>query len=162
MVFKTTLGQKVKEDARSASCKRPKSTTSSCRDFPWGNTPGAATSYSVTNTLCRRGGRGRHAAMAGMGPVLKAKSNDFLLDHMDMSYTSTTLTSTLSQSSLVTKMTRIEKNLYLGSLEAATDVILLESHGITHIVSVDSVPLPRKMTSMLPRIALLHLQVYLP
>ena len=95
------------------------------------------------------------------------------------------MTSTLSQSSLVTKMTRvsewqklwkrhtvflwdflvtpspfqIERHLYLGSLEAATDVILLESHGITHIVSVDSVPLPRKMTSMLPRIALLHLQV---
>ena len=54
---------------------------------------------------------------------------------------------------------QIERHLYLGSLEAATDVILLESHGITHIVSVDSVPLPRKMTSMLPRIALLHLQV---
>ena len=93
-----------------------------------------------------------------MGPVLRAKSNDFL-DHLDVSYAGSNLTSTLSQPSLVTKMSRIEKHLYLGSLEAATDVILLESHGITHIVSVDSVPLPRKMTSMLPRIALLHLQV---
>jgi hypothetical protein len=31
-----------------------------------------------------------------------------------------------------TKMTRIKKNLFLGNMEAATDVILLESHGITH------------------------------
>ena len=52
-----------------------------------------------------------------------------------------------------------EKYLYLGSLEAATDAILLEAHNITHIVTVDSIPLPRKMTSLLPRIALLFLQV---
>ena len=57
------------------------------------------------------------------------------------------------------KMSRIEHGLYLGSLEAATDVILLESNAITHIVTVDSVPLPRKITSMMPRIAMLHLQV---
>ena len=53
----------------------------------------------------------------------------------------------------------LEKYLYLGSLEAATDAILLEAHNITHIVTVDSIPLPRKMTSLLPRIALLFLQV---
>ena len=57
------------------------------------------------------------------------------------------------------KMNRIEHGLYLGSLEAATDVILLESNAISHIVTVDSVPLPRKITSMMPRIAMLHLQV---
>ena len=56
-------------------------------------------------------------------------------------------------------MSRIEQRLYLGSLEAATDVILLESNAITHIVTVDSVPLPRKITSLMPRIAMLHLQV---
>ena len=56
-------------------------------------------------------------------------------------------------------MNRIERGLFLGSLEAATDVILLESNAITHIVTVDSVPLPRKITSMMPRIAILHLQV---
>ena len=53
----------------------------------------------------------------------------------------------------------IDRGLFLGSLEAATDVILLESNAITHIVTVDSVPLPRKITSMMPRIAILHLQV---
>lgn len=57
------------------------------------------------------------------------------------------------------KMTRIEKNLFLGNMEAATDVILLGSNAITHIVSVDSVPLPRKISSMLPRIMFLHLQI---
>ena len=58
-------------------------------------------------------------------------------------------------------MSRIEQRLYLGSLEAATDVILLESNAITHIVTVDSVPLPRKITSLMPSIAMLHLQVRL-
>ena len=58
-------------------------------------------------------------------------------------------------------MSRIEHGLYLGSLEAATDVILLESNAISHIVTVDSVPLPRQITSMMPRIAMLHLQVRL-
>ena len=56
-------------------------------------------------------------------------------------------------------MSRVEHGLYLGSLEAATDVILLESNAISHIVTCDSVPLPRKITSMMPRIAMLHLQV---
>lgn len=57
-------------------------------------------------------------------------------------------------------MNKIEKGLYLGNMEAATDVILLESHAITHIVTLDSVPLPRKIQSFLPKISNLHLQVY--
>lgn len=44
-------------------------------------------------------------------------------------------------------------------MEAATDVILLESNAITHIISVDSVPLPRKISSILPRIIFKHLQI---
>lgn len=44
-------------------------------------------------------------------------------------------------------------------MEAATDVILLESNAITHIVSVDSVPLPRKISSILPRVVFKHLQI---
>ena len=63
---------------------------------------------------------------------------------------------------LTPKMSQIEHGLYFGGLEAATDVILLESNAISHIVTVDSVPLPRKITSMMPRIAMLHLQVSLP
>ncbi len=56
-------------------------------------------------------------------------------------------------------MNKIEKKLYLGNMEAATDVILLESHEITHIITLDSVPLPRKISTFLPRIANLHIQV---
>ena len=130
-----------REGRRSASCKRDRPQTTAYN-----------MSSSVCNTLQRR------QKLISRGIVgRKAKSNDFL-DQLDVSHTST-FSATLSQSNLVTKMTRIEKNLYLGSLEAATDVILLESHGVTHVISVDSVPLPRKITSMLPRIALLHLQV---
>ena len=44
----------------------------------------------------------------------------------------------------VAKMNKIEKSLFLGNMEAATDVILLESHGITHVVTLDTIPLPRK------------------
>ena len=72
---------------------------------------------------------------------------------------SATTTTTAIKRKMTPKMNRIEHGLYLGSLEAATDVILLESNAISHIVTVDSVPLPRKITSMMPRIAMLHLQV---
>jgi protein-tyrosine phosphatase len=57
------------------------------------------------------------------------------------------------------KMNKIEKNLYLGNMEAATDVILLESHEITHVITLDTIPLPRKMSSFLPRISNMHLNV---
>ena len=59
----------------------------------------------------------------------------------------------------VAKMNKIEKSLFLGNMEAATDVILLESHSITHVVTLDTIPLPRKMSSFLPRISNLHLNV---
>lgn len=94
----------------------------------------------------------------------RARSNDFL-DRIDVSVVSTrsaTHTSNpaaAARRKLTPKMTRIEHGLYLGSLDAATDVILLESNAVSHIVTVDSVPLPRKITSMMPRIAILHLQV---
>ena len=89
----------------------------------------------------------------------KARSNDFL-DRIDISVLSTrSANTTTSKRKPTPKMNRIERGLFLGSLEAATDVILLESNAITHIVTVDSVPLPRKITSMMPRIAMLHLQV---
>ena len=91
----------------------------------------------------------------------KARSNDFL-DRIDISVLSTrsSANTTTSKRKPTPKMNRIERGLFLGSLEAATDVILLESNAITHIVTVDSVPLPRKITSMMPRIAMLHLQVW--
>ena len=91
----------------------------------------------------------------------RARSNDFL-DRIDVSVVSTRsahCTTTASKRKSTPKMSRIEHGLYLGSLDAATDVILLESNAISHIVTVDSVPLPRKITSMMPRIAILHLQV---
>ena len=89
----------------------------------------------------------------------KARSNDFL-DRIDPVSLVSTRSATLHTKRKTTpKMSRIEQGLYLGSLEAATDVILLESNAITHIVTVDSVPLPRKITSLMPRIAMLHLQV---
>lgn len=42
----------------------------------------------------------------------------------------------------------IEKNLYLGSLSAAKDVKTLKSHKITHILTIDTSPLPNYITSM--------------
>jgi len=146
----------TRDGRRSASCRRgtierPK--TSAALNYV------ISTSNSVSNTLQRQ--ENLHIKNSVVGR--KAKSNDFL-DQVERrgraapSF-SRTMGGTLSQLNLISKMTRIEKNLYLGNLEAATDVILLESNRITHIISVDSVPLPRKMTSMLPRIALLHLQV---
>lgn len=90
----------------------------------------------------------------------RARSNDFL-DRIDVSVVSNTTRSAQVKRKSTPKMSRVEHGLYLGSLEAATDVILLESNAISHIVTVDSVPLPRKITSMMPRIAMLHLQVRL-
>nr|XP_022905968.1 dual specificity protein phosphatase MPK-4-like [Onthophagus taurus]XP_022908639.1 dual specificity protein phosphatase MPK-4-like [Onthophagus taurus] len=39
----------------------------------------------------------------------------------------------------------IEKNLYLGSLSAATDIPTLNKYEITHILTIDTVPLPRNV-----------------
>ncbi len=101
----------------------------------------------------------------------KSRSNDFL-DRMDASVSSSVPGTTTTEVGAVSsrgrsrsrrkmpaRMNKIEKGLYLGNMEAATDVILLESRGITHIVTLDTVPLPRKIASFLPRVSQLHLQV---
>ena len=99
--------------------------------------------------------------------ALKARSSDYL-DRTDNSVSSRGRTRSSANGTPPTrsgpgqdrdKMTRIDKNLFLGTIEAATDVILLGSNAITHIVSVDSVPLPRKISAMLPRISFMHMQV---
>ena len=96
----------------------------------------------------------------------KSQSNDFL-DRMDFSSSGGGTLSSRGKSATLdrrrarsrAKMNKIEKKLYLGNMEAATDVILLESHEITHIITLDSVPLPRKVTTFLPKIRNLHIQV---
>ncbi|XP_023720741.1 dual specificity protein phosphatase MPK-4 isoform X1 [Cryptotermes secundus] len=52
----------------------------------------------------------------------------------------------------------IEPGLWLGNLTAATDNDVLELHHINHILTVDSCPLPRKIT-MLPGVKTKFLQV---
>jgi dual specificity phosphatase 12 len=44
-----------------------------------------------------------------------------------------------------------------GNLTAATDIVILELHHIDHILTVDSCPLPRKIT-MLPGVKTEFLQ----
>ena len=111
-----------------------------------------------TTAIVFDGGRSRSVR------ARKSRSNDFL-DRMDSSVESTTTDEGRSarqrRKSIKqrAKMNKIEKGLWLGNMEAATDVILLESHEITHIVTLDSVPLPRKISSFLPRMSILHLQV---
>ncbi|GFG38883.1 hypothetical protein Cfor_02190 [Coptotermes formosanus] len=57
-----------------------------------------------------------------------------------------------------TNLDCIEPGLFIGNLTAATDVVVLELHRINHILTVDSCPLPRKIT-MLPGIKTKFLQV---
>ncbi|XP_071454474.1 dual specificity protein phosphatase MPK-4 [Hetaerina americana] len=57
-----------------------------------------------------------------------------------------------------TNLDLIEPGLLLGNLTAATDVDALASHKITHILTVDSCPLPRKITE-LPGIVTKFIQV---
>lgn len=52
----------------------------------------------------------------------------------------------------------IEPNLYLGNLTAATDVKWLKDIKITHILTVDSCPLPRKI-QLLPNITTKYIQI---
>ncbi|XP_065164104.1 dual specificity protein phosphatase MPK-4-like [Atheta coriaria] len=42
----------------------------------------------------------------------------------------------------------IEKNLYLGNLTAATDISTLTKYKITHILTIDTCPLPRKILEL--------------
>ncbi|KAG8228207.1 hypothetical protein J437_LFUL004332 [Ladona fulva] len=47
-----------------------------------------------------------------------------------------------------TNLDLVEPGLWLGNLTAATDLDNLESRKITHILTVDSCPLPRKITEL--------------
>jgi dual specificity phosphatase 12 len=64
-----------------------------------------------------------------------------------------------SQTAKEMRMFCIDKNLYLGNLEAATNVLLLGWNGISHMLGLDYVPLPQKISSMIPRLVLMHLKV---
>jgi dual specificity phosphatase 12 len=41
----------------------------------------------------------------------------------------------------------IEPRLYLGNVTAATNVVFLKNHNITHILTIDSFPLPAFVAS---------------
>ncbi|XP_014204662.1 dual specificity protein phosphatase MPK-4 [Copidosoma floridanum] len=53
----------------------------------------------------------------------------------------------------------VEPNLYLGNLTAATDLDWLKQTQISHILTVDSCPLPRKIQDSLPHIKLKYMQM---
>jgi dual specificity phosphatase 12 len=53
----------------------------------------------------------------------------------------------------------IEPHLYLGNLTAATDIDWLKRTKITHILTVDSCPLPRKIQDALLNIKLKYIQI---
>ena len=102
----------MKIDVCNSFWKRPKSTTGTRLESMVTSTG----SVTTTGTLGRAPRRGHRRGFGG--PVLRAKSNDFLDNMVDVSYASTLMTSTLSQSSLVTKMTRVsDKNYIRGILE---------------------------------------------
>lgn len=50
-------------------------------------------------------------------------------------------------------------NLYLGDKNAATDLELVSKLELTHILSVDMIPLPQVVSSTFPNIALMHISV---
>lgn len=53
---------------------------------------------------------------------------------------------------------KIEDNLYLSNLTSATDVKWLKKNNITHILTVDSCPLPRKIQEI-PELSLKYIQI---
>lgn len=53
----------------------------------------------------------------------------------------------------------IEHNLFLGNLTAATDINWLKETKITHILTVDSCPLPRKVHEGLPNLITKYIQI---
>ncbi|XP_012266464.2 dual specificity protein phosphatase MPK-4-like isoform X2 [Athalia rosae] len=57
-----------------------------------------------------------------------------------------------------TSCDEIEPGLLLGNLTAATDVVWLKETGVTHILTLDSCPLPRKI-QLLPDIIFKYIQV---
>lgn len=54
---------------------------------------------------------------------------------------------------------QIIPGLYLGNLTAATDIEWLREERITHILTVDSCPLPRKVQEQLPSLILKYLEI---
>lgn len=53
----------------------------------------------------------------------------------------------------------IEPGLYLGNLTAATDVDWLKEVEMTHILTIDSCPLPRKIQECIPNLVIKYIQV---
>ena len=53
----------------------------------------------------------------------------------------------------------IDTNLYLGDKNAATDLELISKLELTHILSVDMVPLPHVVTSNFPNLATMQISV---
>ncbi|XP_015179197.1 PREDICTED: dual specificity protein phosphatase 12-like isoform X1 [Polistes dominula] len=53
----------------------------------------------------------------------------------------------------------VEPNLFLGNLTAATDVEWLKEINMTHILTVDSCPLPRKIQERLPNLIIKYIQI---
>ncbi len=127
--------------------------------------PGSNGGYQSLDRRHQRGGETANSPSGGHGGgtrrrrtsvrARKSRSSDFL-DRLDVSASSSDHRKRLSTP---LKMSKIERGLYLGNMEAATDVLLLESHHITHIITLDTVPLPRKISSFLPRVNFLHLHV---
>ncbi|KAG7197840.1 hypothetical protein KM043_001652 [Ampulex compressa] len=58
-----------------------------------------------------------------------------------------------------TSYDEVEPGLFLGNLTAATDVEWLKEDKITHILTVDSCPLPRKIQEYLPNLTVKYIQV---
>lgn len=52
----------------------------------------------------------------------------------------------------------IEPGLFLGNLTTATNIDWLKKNGITHILTVDSCPLPRKIQEHLPHLIIKYIQ----
>ncbi|XP_043681426.1 dual specificity protein phosphatase MPK-4-like isoform X2 [Vespula pensylvanica] len=53
----------------------------------------------------------------------------------------------------------IEPDLFLGNLTAATDVEWLKEINMTHVLTVDSCPLPRKIQERLPNLTVKYIQI---
>lgn len=58
----------------------------------------------------------------------------------------------------IANLDMIEEGLYLGNLTAATDVTILSNLRVSHILTVDSKPLPASITS-LPGMAFMYIEV---
>ena len=73
--------------------------------------------------------------MAGLN-INTIKAHDFFYFRLSESRQSSDILDRLS--SLKPKLDEVEAGLFIGNLEAATDLLSLEQNGITHIVTVGS------------------------